>query len=48
MGDLHLRLGRALGDPPLAQVKIPHLSPDMNFGAEFEMIAEHRLQVTAR
>jgi hypothetical protein len=43
-----LRQRRVAEGAPEAQVKIPHLSPDMNFGAEFEMIAEHRLQVTAR
>jgi hypothetical protein len=43
-----LRQRRVAEGAPEAQVKIPHLSPDMNFGAEFEVIADHRLQVTAR
>jgi hypothetical protein len=33
---------------PEAQVKIPHLSPDMSFGADFEVIAEHRVEALAR
>jgi hypothetical protein len=43
-----LRQRRVAEGAPEAQVKIPHLSPDMSFGADFEVIAEHRVEALAR
>jgi hypothetical protein len=43
-----LRQRRVAEGAPEAQVKIPHLSPNMNFGADFEVVAEHRLEAAVR
>jgi hypothetical protein len=40
-----LRQRRVAAGAPEAQVKIPHLSTDMRFGEQLEVIGEHRLQV---
>ena len=43
-----LRQRRVAEGAPEAQVKIPHLSPNMNFGTDFEVVAEYRLEAAAR
>jgi hypothetical protein len=40
-----LRQQRVAAGAPEAQVKIPHLSTDMRFGEQLEVVGEHRLQV---
>jgi hypothetical protein len=39
-----LRQRRVAEGAPEAQVKIPHLSCDLAFGTEFQVVAEHRLE----
>jgi hypothetical protein len=40
-----LRQQRVAAGAPEAQVKIPHLSTDMRFGEQLEVVGEHRLRV---